>query len=177
MGKNLQYVPLEQENYWTVHMSDLKFGGTSSTTITNAIVDSGTSLIVGPPDDVKNVATIEGATEVMNGEYSVSCHTTMKDMQVTLGQDGHEVTLTVKGDDLRIKVCRFVVVCECLLGIAGMDIGQPLWILGDVLMRDYYTVFDIGNAQIGFAAIDSEEETPEQLELKASPLTQRLNVE
>jgi len=177
MGKNLQYVPLEQENYWTVHMSDLKFGGTSSTTITNAIVDSGTSLIVGPPDDVKNVATIEGATEVMNGEYSVSCHTTMKDMQVTLGQDGHEVTLTVKGDDLRIKVCRFVVVCECLLGIAGMDIGQPLWILGDVLMRDYYTVFDIGNAQIGFAAIADEEETQEQLELKRSPLTQRLNVE
>lgn len=178
MGANLQYVPLEQENYWTVHMSSLKFGGTSSTTITNAIVDSGTSLIVGPPDDVKAVASIEGATEVMNGEYSVSCNTPMKDMEVTLGQDGHEVTLTVKGDDLRIKICRFVVICECLLGIAGMDIGQPLWILGDVLMRDFYTVFDIGNQQIGFAAIDNEEEeTSEQLELKGSPLTQRLNVE
>merc|ERR1719412_1292317 len=136
-----------------VNMQSLTFGGTKSTTITNAIVDSGTSLIVGPVDDVKAVAQIEGATEVVSGEYSVSCSSTMKDMEVTLGSGSSAVTLTVKGDDLRIKICRFVVICECLLGIAGMNIGQPLWILGDVLMRDYYTIFDVEGKRIGFSQV------------------------
>ena len=36
---------------------------------------------------------------------------TLPDMEVVLGG----VTLTVPGEDLKIKVCRFVVICECLL--------------------------------------------------------------
>jgi len=149
--KNPQWVDLKMHNYWTVEMTDLSFNGVKSTTVTNAIVDSGTSLIVGPNDDVKKIAAMYNATEVMSGEYSISCKTTLPDMTVTLG-DG--TTLTVKGDDLRIKVCRFKIICECLFGVAGMDIGQPLWILGDVLMRQYYTMWDIENSRIGFSALN-----------------------
>jgi hypothetical protein len=155
MAKNIQWVPVSKENYWSVNMQKLSFGGVVATNDTWAIVDSGTSLLVGPTADVKKIVGLFNATDIGHGEYMVDCHATLPDMEVTLGSGSRVTTLTVKGNDLRIEICRFIVICECILGITGMDLPEPLWILGDVLMRDYYTVFDFGNAQIGFAAVSS----------------------
>uniref|UniRef100_A0A914CW79 Peptidase A1 domain-containing protein n=1 Tax=Acrobeloides nanus TaxID=290746 RepID=A0A914CW79_9BILA len=42
----------------------------------------------------------------------------------------------------------------CYLGI--MSIGGNMWILGDVFIRPYYTVFDHGNKRVGFATSVSQ---------------------
>jgi len=160
---NISWVPITMENYWSVNMEKLSFGGVVATNVTWAIIDSGTSVLVGPTADVNAIAKQMGATYITNGEYQVDCDATLPDMEVTLGSGAHTTTLTIKGDDLRIKVCRWII-CECLLGIAGMDFkSKPLWILGDVLMRDFYTIFDFGNAQVGFSALSSwDDEVVEQ---------------
>merc|ERR1711964_956298 len=131
--------------------------GKKITAVNTAIVDSGTPVIVGPVADITKIAQMVGAQLVARNEYTVDCAAKLPDVQVTLGQNPTTAfTLTIPGEGLKVKVCltKLEIKCECLFGMAGMDIPAPmgpLWILGDMFMKNYYTVFDIQKGRVGFA--------------------------
>eukprot|EP00497_Spongosphaera_streptacantha_P002699 TRINITY_DN32_c0_g1_i4.p2 TRINITY_DN32_c0_g1~~TRINITY_DN32_c0_g1_i4.p2 ORF type:complete len:116 (+),score=12.42 TRINITY_DN32_c0_g1_i4:527-874(+) len=74
-------------------------------------------------------------------------------MQVSIGSGSNKFDFTITGEALKIKICVAVVICQCLFGVAGMDLPEPLWILGDVMMREYYTIFDFGSNRVGLPSL------------------------
>jgi len=139
------YVPLKSEDYWRITLDDLTIGGTSQTSVNTAIVDSGTSLLAGPKADVAKIAKAVNATSILGKEYTVDCNADLPDVVFKIG--GKPYTLQKKDYVIQSG-------STCLFAFMGIDVpapNGPLWILGDVFMRKYYTVFDWGNKQLGFA--------------------------
>merc|ERR1719253_213979 len=144
----LTYIPLTSASYWEVELTSLKMGGVSITTAVKAIADTGTSILAGPSAEVKKLAATLGATAINAQEYTIDCSkiSSLPDIEVTLGGE----LFTLKGSDYVIDVQN----TACLLGFTGIDVpapNGPLWIMGDVFLRKYYTVFDFGAKRLGIA--------------------------
>lgn len=148
---NITYVALTQESYWETKLDSLVVSGDRMTSATAVILDTGTSILAGPSADVKALAAKVGAKPFVNGEYTIDCKLVpnLPDLEITMGG----TKFVLKGADYVLKVQSI-----CLFGFTGIDVPAPrgpLWIMGDVFMRKYYTVFDWGNKRLGFAPINN----------------------
>jgi hypothetical protein len=139
------YIPLKDKSYWEIALEGVKLNGNVVDTDTvNAVLDSGTSLLAGPTKVANAIAKTLGATSILGKEFIVPCSKEFT-LSFTLGGKDYELNnneATIADDPL------------CILGVMPIDIPAPrgpLWILGDVFMRKYYTKFDIGQERLGFA--------------------------
>lgn len=145
----LQYVKLESATYWEIALDGIEAGdykkeaGDSKIT---AIVDSGTSLMTGPKAEISKLAASVGAKANFMGEYTIDC---------SLVDQIPDVVFTIGGVEYTIPGSKTVIQAQgtCLFAFMGMDFPAPgpQWILGDVFMREYYTVFNYVDETIGFA--------------------------
>jgi len=146
---DFHYVPLSETTYWQVALEGMRMGPQSVSNASAAIVDSGTSLLAGPSADVKAIMDVLGATSIWGNEYFVNCWKEFPDLIITLG--GRDFAL--RKEDL-ILVWPTPDNPNCMLGLMGFDLPpdrEPMWILGDVFMRRFYTKFDWGRQRLGFA--------------------------
>lgn len=143
---SIYYAAVTSDTYWEVGLTSISASGTSYVSSTSCIVDSGTSLLVGPSADVSALMTGIGASyDSSEGLYYVDSSASPPDISFTLG---NSVTLTLTPTQYTLGTSGG----RTYLGFEGSS-SMSFWILGDVLMRPYYCVFDIANNQVGFAQL------------------------
>ncbi|XP_067237650.1 napsin-A [Chanodichthys erythropterus] len=150
---DLHYVNVTRKAYWQIKMDEVKVGGTLTLCKSGcqAIVDTGTSMITGPVQEVRALQKAIGAIPLLMGEYWIDCKKIPSLPVVSLSLGGQMFNLT--GKDYVLQVTHFGM-SVCLSGFMAMDIpppAGPLWILGDVFIGRYYTVFDREADRVGFA--------------------------
>lgn len=136
--------------YWAVSLEGISYGSQALVlTTVFAILDTGTSYLIGPENEVSQFiqpllsagmcqSTVSGVVCDCGEKYSLSDY---DDLKFTLG--GY--TFTVPAETYMWQTGS-----RCLLLLGSLQ-DMPMWILGDVFLRNYYTVFDMDNKQIGLA--------------------------
>ncbi|KAJ3345927.1 hypothetical protein HDU83_003564 [Entophlyctis luteolus] len=138
--------------YWAVDASSVSIG-TRALTIPSSlqvIVDSGTTLLALDSSTLSQVVTqlktVTTVRSTTSGLYVVSCSqvSSLPTFSFTLGSS----SFSLSPSDYIVTDDQY-----CILGMMSLPTGQQsnLWIFGDIFMRKYFTVFDFGNKQVGFA--------------------------
>ncbi|KAG1696630.1 Cathepsin D [Nymphon striatum] len=148
---DITYVNLDAETYWRFTFDSLK-GMSICDSGCGAVADTGTSLIGVPEGLFSAVNQYIGAQQTQSG-YVVSCEQIDSLPDFTFIIQNVEFTLTPH-DYIVVQQSYFQKVC--MSGFMptkarGRSEGEALWILGDVFLRKYYTIFDYGTNRLGFA--------------------------
>ncbi|XP_029771126.1 pepsin F-like [Suricata suricatta] len=147
---DLNWVPVTRPLYWEISMDNISMNGEviACDGGCQAIIDTGTSLLIGPSHAVLDIQKIIGANRTRNGEYQISCNASN-----TLP----DIVFTINGIDYPVPASAYIqqdVQGTCFSSFdktRGSMFFPDLWILGDVFLRLYFTVFDRANDRIGLA--------------------------
>ncbi|XP_037640287.1 pepsin A-like [Sebastes umbrosus] len=141
---SINWIPLyKATNFWNIQIQSITINGNTvaCSGSCEASVDSGTSFITGPSKDINNINGWLGTSANQYGEAVVSCSNTDLLPDIMFNIDGYSFALPPSAYVIKSA-------SGCRTGFAGVP--GP-WILGEVFMRQFYTVFDVNNSRVGFA--------------------------
>uniref|UniRef100_A0A8C9NZE9 Gastricsin n=1 Tax=Spermophilus dauricus TaxID=99837 RepID=A0A8C9NZE9_SPEDA len=147
------WAPVTQELYWQISIQDIGEAPASGwcSQGCQAMVDTGTSLLVVPKKHLSSLLQTIGAQEDEYGQFFVNCNDV---------QNLPTFTFVINGVQFPLPPSAYILNQEdgyCSVGLESIDMsledGQPFWILGDVFLRSYYSIFDLANNRVGFATL------------------------
>ncbi|KAH9518772.1 hypothetical protein Btru_006212 [Bulinus truncatus] len=155
---DVTYAPLIEERWFSILVSGIAVGesgaGYCGDQGCKGVVDTGTSLLSGPTSEIADINNKIGAIAGPGGAYILpDCSKIPSLPNVTYTIQGREFVLTPQQ---YILVQKVLTQTQCISGFMALDVpppAGPLWILGDVFISEYYTIFDMGNNRIGFADV------------------------
>lgn len=133
----------DTNGFWEIPIADAGVDGKKvGITGRTAIIDSGTSFILMPQDDAAILhKSIPNSSQ--NGEsFTIPCDS-MSKMQIIFGA----VTYDISPKDYIGRPSG----SGCASNIVGRQVfGSKQWLVGDVFMKNVYTVFDYDQPRVGF---------------------------
>ncbi|KAA8649136.1 hypothetical protein EYZ11_011217 [Aspergillus tanneri] len=136
---------VKNTDQWRIPLDDASVDGSACQfSEKSAIMDTGTSFMLIPPADAKALhGKIPGAKPYSDTGYLLPCDSTA------------EVNLTFSGVSYTISPKDYVgskTNDNCVSTIVGKSIfGDDIWLVGDVFLKNVYTVFDFDKSRIGLA--------------------------
>ncbi|EPS37044.1 hypothetical protein H072_9341 [Dactylellina haptotyla CBS 200.50] len=131
---------------WSIHMDDVvmdsesaNFGGR------NVIIDTGTALILIPPADALKLHQYIPETKSNGETFYIPCDTKTR-LEFQFGNIKYEIS---SKDYIGNKVDAEGKFCLSLI-VGRSVLRDGAWLIGDVFLRNVYSVFDMDNLRIGF---------------------------
>jgi len=153
-NSTLEFHPINPASgFWQVPGASAKVNSAVAVANFSAIIDSGTTIMYGPPAAVaKLYSMVPGAAvfDSANGFYSFPC-ASVPNIAFSWGRSDWAITaanfnlgLTAVGSS------------QCVGALVGEDLGlgANVWLLGDSFMKNVYTAFDFDHPAVGFAALN-----------------------
>ncbi|KAI8881334.1 endopeptidase [Backusella circina FSU 941] len=144
----ITWAPIKRKGYWEIELEDIKFGNEYvDLDPVGAAIDTGSSLLVAPSTVADLINKELGAEKNWAGQYTLDCSKVPSLPEFCFVFAGKDFCLEGKDYVLQVQD-------QCISGFMGMDIPEPagpLWIVGDVFLRKFYSVYDLGNNRVGLA--------------------------
>ncbi|KAF9164645.1 Vacuolar protease A [Mortierella sp. AD010] len=143
----LRWHNVRRKAYWEIDLNKVRLGDEEVELDAGAVIDTGSSLIVLETALAEMINKEIGAKKNYAGQYVIECSTvpTLPDFSFFFG----DYEYTLNGEDYVLNAGG-----TCVSGFMGMDFPESmgdLWIVGDVFLRKYYSVYDLGQNRVGFA--------------------------
>ncbi|XP_057583147.1 pregnancy-associated glycoprotein 2-like [Hippopotamus amphibius kiboko] len=145
----LKWIPVSQTSYWQITMNSISMDGKAIGCFSGcqAILDTGTSTLVGPTRLVKTIHKLINVTS-FGEEYMVPCSSIT---QLPI------FTLNINGNDYPVPAQAYTWKSPnglCFTNFRGepQHPNEPeTWTLGATFLKLYFSVYDRGNNSIGLA--------------------------
>ncbi|KAN0138185.1 eukaryotic aspartyl protease [Lactarius tabidus] len=141
------YMPVTTQGHWQGSFGGISVNGATVVPSASAIIDTGSSLVVGDTQSVQAVYNqIPGSKDVGDGTWTIPC------------DFNTPISITFSGKEFQISPSTFNLGPDssgsstCIGGFGASD-DLGFWIVGDVFLQNVYTAFDLGNNRVGFASL------------------------
>ncbi|KAK9703579.1 aspartic proteinase precursor [Basidiobolus ranarum] len=142
---DLQWTPVVRKGYWEVELQSVTMGDSQIRLRSkSAAMDTGTSLIAMPIDEAREINRLLGGVSASGtqGIYVVPCKANLPNISFKIGNQ--QYTLTPEQYIMRD-------VNSCISTFTAIQVNQPMWIVGDVFLRQYYSAYDVEKGRVGLA--------------------------